>query len=151
MERRSFHSPPLDCVHSTRPIGPINWRTGTQQQRQHVSTPIPVRVKSGKNTEKIRLNTEFRKYGWKNSVSTSVRISTTSAPNSEPIPDFSENAKMDEWNVEKRTVRTGKNSVCFQRYAWCGVVVPHENGQDSQGLTAYFQIFLRGYGPSVHQ
>jgi hypothetical protein len=95
MERRSFHSPPLECVHSTRPIGLINWRTGAQRQRQHVSTPILIRVKSGKNTEKFRSNTEFRKYGRKNSVSTSVRIPTTSALNSEPIPDFSENTKTD--------------------------------------------------------
>jgi hypothetical protein len=118
MERRSFHSPPLDCVHSTRPIGPINWRIGAQWQRQHVSTPIPIRVKSRKNTEKFRPNTEFRKYGRKNSVSTSVRIPTTSAPNSEPIPDFSENAKTDGSNVEKRMVRTEKNSVRFQRYQY---------------------------------
>jgi hypothetical protein len=35
-------------------------------------------------------------------------------PVSEPIPDFFENTKMDGSNVEKRTVRTGKNSIHFQ-------------------------------------
>jgi hypothetical protein len=58
MEWRNFHSPPLDCVHSTRPIGQINWHTGAQRQRQYVSTPIPIQVKSRKKYRKI-----LSKYG----------------------------------------------------------------------------------------
>jgi hypothetical protein len=66
--------------------------------------------------EIFRPNTEFHKYGRKNSISTFVRILITSALISEPILDFPENAKMDGSNAEKRMVRTGKNSIRFQHY-----------------------------------
>jgi hypothetical protein len=46
----------------------------------------------------------------------SVLIPTIPVPNFEPFLDFSDNTKTVESNVEKRTVRGGKNSVCFHLY-----------------------------------
>jgi len=72
--------------------------------------------KSGTNTEKFRPNTEFRKYGRKNAISTSVHIPSTSDPDSDPVPDFSENTETDGSNVENGTGRNGENSIRFQPY-----------------------------------
>lgn len=70
--------------------------------------PFGIQIKYGTNMKIFRSKPEFH-YA-------SVCILTTSASNSEPILDFSENAKTDGSNVEKQTVRTGKNFVHFQRY-----------------------------------
>jgi hypothetical protein len=69
-------------------------KTHATKFRLHAHTLKDVRnrvsnsVKSGTNTEKFRPNTEFRKYGRKNTHPVFISILETSVPHFVPFQDF---------------------------------------------------------------